>query len=92
MVAQVDAKHQSWLVVDDQVMVIYVINSVPHLIILFILLFLVFIKTHSDPRGGGMEMLNIGSGQTPKKKIVTSPKLGLFLGRKAQEACPSILL
>jgi hypothetical protein len=42
-----------------------------------------------------MEMLNIGwgrggSGWTPKK-IVTSPKLGLFLGRKAQEASTSKL-
>ena len=91
MVAQVDAKPQSWLVVDDQVMVIYVINSVPHLIILFILLLLVFIKTHSDPRGwrdGDAEH----RVRSDPEKIVTSPKLGLFLGRKAQEACPSILL
>ena len=28
----------------------------------------------------------------PQKKIVTLPKLGLFSGRKAQEACPSILM
>ena len=46
--------------------------------------------------GGGTEMPNIGweggARSDPEKKIVTSPKLGLFLGRKAQEACPSILL
>ena len=36
--------------------------------------------------GGG------GGPVRPPKKIVTSPKLGLFLGRKAQEACPSILM
>ena len=37
-----------------------------------------------------MEMLNIGwedgVRSDPEKKIVTLPKLGLFLGRKAQEA------
>ena len=46
--------------------------------------------------GGGTEMLNIGwegvQSDPPPKKIVTLPKLGLFLGRKAQEACLSILL
>ena len=39
---------------------------------------------HMVGRGGG-------GRSDPEKKIVTSPKLGLFLGRKAQEACPSIL-
>ena len=47
MVAQM-AKPQSWLVVDDQVMVIYVINSVLHLIILFISLLVVFIPKVAD--------------------------------------------
>ena len=49
----------------------------------------------SDQGGGGTEMTNIwwegGVRSDPEKIIVTSPKLGLFLGRKAQEACPSIL-
>ena len=45
--------------------------------------------------GGVTEMPNIGWEGVwldPKKKIVTLPKLGLFSGRKAQEACPSILM
>ena len=47
------------------------------------------------PRGwqdGDAEHRMGGGRSVPKKKIVTLPKLGLFLGRKAQEACPSILL
>ena len=51
---------------------------------------------NSRQGGGGTEMPNIGWGggvrSDPEKKIVTTPKLGLFLGRKAQEACRSIRL
>ena len=45
------------------------------------------VKTHHHG-GGGTEMPNKGWERVrldSEKKIVTSPKLGLFLGRKAQE-------
>ena len=52
----------------------------------------VLVMLQSMQEGGGTEMPNIGGPVGPQKKIVTLPKLGLFLGRKAQKACPSILL
>ena len=63
-----------------------------------VLILQVFAEFMSEwPRGwrDGDAKHRVGRGgvrSDSEKKIVTSPKLGLFLGRKAQEACPSILL
>ena len=57
----------------------------------FYYLFYCILLITSYQGGSGTEMPNIGWGG-PRKKIVISPKLWLFFGKKTKEACPSIRL